>query len=626
MRDPELVGVVRDVRGATVTAALTTEAVPGLTFSKGHAYQVGQLGTFVRIPMGLIDIFAVVMQVGAGPDPTESESVERVAWAAPGDAWMRLELLAEGPHDTRVERGVSRYPAIGDPVYLVTADDLGRLYGNVATARSSPYVRVGHVAAAPQLSVGLNLDALVSRHIAIVGSTGTGKSSTVSGLLHQISDRSRYPASRAIVVDVHGEYYGGLSDLAELREVRIGTSQTYDQELLRGNTLYLPYWALTVDELISLTFGTLDDVSTVAVRDRVLTAKRAYATRHPELALEGAEITADTPLPFSIHQLWFELHEEVYATHRAQANAQTPATRAYAHDAEGKPLRGDARRVVAPTYQPLVSAGTERVFLSTSPLNMRRQTEHLAGRLRDPRYAFLFEPGPWTPDINGEVESDLGAFLRSWLGGQQAIVLADLSNVPTAVLRDVVGVLLRILYEALVWGRNLLEGGRHRPLLLVLEEAHRYLGVDGGAAGAIVERIVKEGRKFGVGLMLISQRPSEIRATILSQVGTFIVLRLTNTTDRGLVRAALPDHLGGLFDVVPVLRTGEAVMVGEAIHLPTRVVVDVAPDRRPDSSNPSVVSIDGVTGWNAEVSGDDYDGLAAAWRRSGAPRKENQVG
>lgn len=625
MRDPELVGVVRDVRGDTITAALTTEALPGLTFSKGHAYQVGQVGAFVRIPMGLVDLFAIVVQVGAAPARHVPDVDDRVAWAAPGDAWMRLELLAEGARGGVVKRGVSRYPAIGDPVHLVTADDLGRLYGDTATTAPT-HVRVGHVANAPQLPATLDLNALVSRHIAVVGSTGTGKSSTVSGLLHQMGDRGRYPGSRVVVVDVHGEYGGGLGDLAELRTVRIGTRGSDETDKSsQPMPLYLPYWALTVDELVGLTFGALDDVSNAAVRDWLLAAKRAYATRHTELGLEDVDVTADTPLPFSIRQLWYEFHERVYSTHTAQQDAQTPDTRAYAEDADGNELRGDAQLVVAPIYRPLMNAGQNRVLMSASTLNMRRQLEHLAGRMRDPRYAFLFDPGPWAPQLDGEVKADLGGFLQNWLGSDAAIVVADLSNVPTGVLRDVVGVLLRVLYDALVWGRGLPEGGRARPLLVVLEEAHRYLGEDGGAASQIVERIVKEGRKYGVGLMLVSQRPSEIRSTVLSQVGTFVVLRLTNQSDRGLVRATLPDHLGGLFDIVPVLRTGEVVLVGEAVHLPSRVIVDVLPAHRPASSDPCVVSADGLTGWNADATG-DYDRLASAWRRSGAAPKEEPNG
>lgn len=614
--DPELVAVVRDVRGDTITAALTAEAVPGLTFSKGHGYQVGQVGAFVRIPLGLVDLYAIVVQVGAAPAGGSDDPDDRVAWAAPGTAWMRLELFAEGSRDAAPRRGVSRYPAIGDAVYLVTADDLGLLYGT-ADQDASTHVRVGHVANAPHLPATLDVNALVSRHSAVVGSTGTGKSSTVSALLHQLADQARYPSGRIVVVDVHGEYAGGLGGLAHVRRVRIGTPTAQGP-----SPMFLPYWALTVDELVSLTFGALDETSHSAVRDWLLERKREHADRHPELGLSAADVTADTPLPFSVHRLWFDFHERIHATHTAQQDAQSPSTRAYALDEDGEPLRGDARRVVAPTYRPLNNSGADRVLLSAGALPMRRPLERLAGLLRDPRYSFLFDPGPWAPDLEGEAAADLGTFLQDWLGSSSSVVVADVSNVPTAVLRDVVGVLLRVLYDALVWGRDHSAGGRERPLLVVLEEAHRYLGEQGGAAGEIAERIVKEGRKYGVGLMLVSQRPSEIRPTILSQVGTFVVLRLTNPSDRSLVRATLPDHLGGLFDIVPVLRTGEVVMAGEATRLPSRAVVDIRPENRPDSADPCVVSPDAARGWNAPDPSTDYAALVAAWRRSGAAPQE----
>ncbi|MGY1849535.1 ATP-binding protein [Blastococcus sp. SYSU DS1021] len=619
MRDPELVAVVRDVRGDTITAALTAEAVPGLTFSKGHAYQVGQVGAFVRIPIGLVDLFGTVVQVGAAPAKGSSDEDDRVAWAAPGDAWMRIELIAESPKSGLVQRGVSRYPAIGDPVHLVTADDLGRLFGTAGVLPAT-HIKIGHIANAPQLPATLNINTLLSRHSAVVGSTGTGKSSTVSSILHQLANVDRFPSARIVVIDVHGEYGGGLRDLASVHRVRISDSSSTEGET-RGN-LHLPYWALSVDEFVGMAFGGLDDISATAVRDWVLQEKRAYASRHPELSLRQIDITADTPLPFSVHKLWYEFHERAHATHTAQQDAQAPGTRAYQKDDAGNLMRGDAARVIAPTYRPLMNSGTDRVFMSASALNMRRQLEHLAGRLRDPRYGFLFTPGPWSTDLNGEAERGLGDFLAQWLGDSAPIKVADLSNVPSVILRDVVGVLLRVLYDALVWGRDEDAGGRKRPLLVVLEEAHRYLGDEGATAATVVDRIVKEGRKYGVGVMLVSQRPSEIRATVLSQVGTFVVLRLSNQVDRGLVRSTLPDSLGGLFDVVPVLRTGEAVLVGESVHLPSRALIDVPPAHRPDSADPCVVTADGSAGWNRSRREPDFDSLAKAWWHSGATRKE----
>ncbi len=177
------------------------------------------------------------------------------------------------------------------------------------------------------------------------------------------------------------------------------------------------------------------------------------------------------------------------------------------------------------------------------------------------------------------------------------------------------GALLRIVYDALFWARNTSEGGRERPLLVVLEEAHAYLGRDdSGAAAIAVKRIVKEGRKYGVGAMVVSQRPAEIDPTILSQCGTIISLRLSNTADRSHVMGAVTDNLEGLLSMLPVLRTGEAIIVGEAVHLPVRTLISAPPPAmRPDSVDPLVFNPEGVSGWNRKLIDADYKDIVEIW-------------
>jgi uncharacterized protein len=153
----------------------------------------------------------------------------------------------------------------------------------------------------------------------------------------------------------------------------------------------------------------------------------------------------------------------------------------------------------------------------------------------------------------------------------------------------------------------------------VLEEAHSYLQAgDGGPAAEAVRRIVREGRKYGIGAMVVSQRPSEVDATVLSQCGTLVALRLANSTDRGQVTSTVSDTFGGFLDALSVLRTGEAIIVGEAVHMPMRMIVDPLPEgRRPDSSDPPVYSRIGPGGWNASRSPENWPELVAAWRRQG---------
>ena len=198
----------------------------------------------------------------------------------------------------------------------------------------------------------------------------------------------------------------------------------------------------------------------------------------PADGLHPADVTVNTPVPFSIHKLWLDLHKAVDATHTASKTAQSRETEALLLGEDGEPLEaGDAMKVIPPRYRPATqAAGEEKIFLSSNQLKIHRQVDALASRLEDRRYDFLFRPGPYTPDPDGEIKSDLDAFLESWIGSSRTVSILDLSGVPTEISEDLVGALTRVIYDALLWSRRLSEGGRERPLLFVFEEAHAYLG------------------------------------------------------------------------------------------------------------------------------------------------------
>ena len=242
---------------------------------------------------------------------------------------------------------------------------------------------------------------------------------------------------------------------------------------------------------------------------------------------------------------------------------------------------------------------------------MKRQLDLMKSRLLDTQYSCLLEPGDWNPDKDGKIKKDLDGLLEEWLGHDKPITILDLSGMPSARLTLLLGAVLDIIFESAIWGRNVAEGMRERPLLIVLEEAHRYLGKsESGHSKEMVQRIAKEGRKFGVGAMIVSQRPSEIDETILSQCGTIISLRINNSTDRGIVKAAMSDGLAGIVDSLPILRTGEAIIVGEAAQLPTRCRFNVLPDDKyPNSGDPKIGEK-----WSAARSEEDYSKLVRAWR------------
>lgn len=615
--DPTRIGTVQDVAGTAISVSLVNESATGLSFFKGESYRIGQVGSFVRIPLGYTSLFGIVSQVGAGAAPSADGDTH--PW---GNQWLKVQLVGERGREGHFERGVSQHPTINDPVHIVTEDDLREIYG---PGDPTDFVSVGHLASAESIPALVNINKLVTRHSAVVGTTGSGKSTTVAGLLAALSNPTRYPSARIVVLDIHGEYAKALEDRSSVFRIT--------PDLERGDKpLHIPFWALSFDELAKLAFGNLGEQQLAAVTDAIVTLKREALAKQPREGVSSDRVSADTPVPFCLHKLWFDFHQREHRTVVPKPGAGVDEVEsAYVLNAAGQPLQlGDAMSVLPPQYRTVKTTGpaAERVQWGPDPVNMRQQLAVLASKLRDPQFAFLFSPGDLLPAIDGTVQKDLDALLGDWIGAPSPITILDLSGIPSTVLNDLIGTLLRILYDALFWSRNLPEGGRERPLMLVLEEAHAYLGKEhSGTAAAAVRRIAKEGRKYGVGAMIVSQRPSEIDPTILSQCGTIFAMRLANEIDRSHVSSAASDNLKGLFDMLPVLRTGEAIIVGEAVSLPIRTLID-PPDtnRRPDSGDPKVVvrgdpKIDGYEGeggWAVARHPEDYSIVMRQWRKQTA--------
>lgn len=615
-RDPTSIGTVQDVYGSTVTVELSDQTVTGLSFVQGEGYRVGQVGSFVRIPLGFVDLYGVVSQVGAGAAPRNDLSQNQY-----GNRWITVQMVGEGHPGGRFERGISQYPTIEDRVHIVTESDLKAIYGS---GDPQDFVAIGHLASAESIPALVNINKLVTRHSAVVGTTGSGKSTTVAGLLASLSNPDRYPSARIIVFDIHGEYARALADRASI--FRVGGDAARHE-----NALNIPFWALNYEELIALTMGRLTDAQSAAIADLVTQYKRDSLRAQPRSGITDAQVTVDTPIPFSLHKLWFELHKREHHTLIPKpGGAADEVEPAYVLDTNGDPIQlGDALSVTPPLYRTVKTSGppAERVQHGRDPLGIRQQLAGLASKLRDPRFSFLFAPGDWAPNTDGQTINDLDVLLQSWIGSPEPICILDLSGIPTIVLNDLIGALIRILYDAVFWARNLPEGGRERPLLLVLEEAHTYLSKESSDSAAIgIRRIAKEGRKYGVGMMIISQRPAEIDTTILSQCGTIFALRLANDTDRGHVSSSASDNLKGLFEMLPILRTGEAIIVGEAVSLPIRTLISAPTgDRRPDSTDPRVVvpgspieGFHGPGGWGQRRDPPDYSAMLRQWRQQTA--------
>ena len=583
-RPSTFLGQVAAVSGPTIRVQLAQNVSSGMVIIGGTTYRVGLVGSFVRIPQGYQQLYGIVSESGANVVPEEVQ-------AEPDETgrWLTIQLVGESIERT-FERGISQYPAIGDEVHIVVDRDLELIY-----SLHGPWqVPIGRLASAESLTVRVDLDALVTRHCALLGSTGSGKSTTVASLLRSITTaeggETRFPSARILLLDVHGEYGKALRDVAKVLRVNPHNGQ---------EPLRVPFWAIDAPELITFLTGGVNEIQERHFLDKIAELKLKSLRKHNFPGVDEASLTVDTPIPFSLHRLWYELIDKELATFEGP-NRDQPCR----EDA------GDMMGLVPPTYRPHAT-GSKGPFLNQEAAGIRRQLDTLRSRMLDQRFAFLLRPGAWEPNADATAQGDLPELLGGWLRCEQPVTVLDLSGVASPVLTRLIGSILRIVYEALFWSSEQSAGGRARPLLIVMEEAHRYLGrEEAGPACEIVRRIAKEGRKYGIGAMVVSQRPSEVDETILSQCGTFFVLRLSNPADRARVQGTMPDNLAGLMEMLPALRTGEARIVGEVARLPSRCRVTLPEKRyRPRSSDPRVAK-----SWGLPLRDEKYQDMAAAWR------------
>jgi len=599
LADPTYIGQVASVTGSVVRVRLREDMPSTLVMIGGESYRVGQIGGFFRVPLGYTNLYAVCTQIGADAAPPgsaepmfeaplETNSQTRLS----GYRWMTIVLFGEGL-GTEFERGVGQYPTVGDEVHLVTNDDLKVIYGWAKGKKGT--ISVGQIAATSGISADVSVAGLVSRHSAIVGSTGAGKSNLVTVLLETVSDGS-LPNARVIVIDPHGEYAAALGDKARVFRIR--------PNLEAGERpLWVPFWALPFFELQQLTLGGLQPNHEAAIRDQVLDMKVA-AAEHLAIPPPPETLTADSPVPFSIKQLWYELDKFERITFPT-TNQQTLA------DANPPNEVGDASLLRHDRYPP-ASPYNQAPYKNQKKRNIERHLDLMRSRLRDGRFSFLFSPGDgYEPNLDGEVESDLDALVRDWVGHDKPITIFDVSGLPSEVLPTIVGTMLRVVYDMLFWAQDLPIGGRLQPLLVVLDEAHRFVPEGGDtSAHRTLSMIAKEGRKYGTGLMLVTQRPSEIDSAVLSQCGSVVALRLTNSADRTKVAAAVPDDLGGLVEQLPSLRTGEGIFLGEVMPIPSRVRVRKA-KQKPVGDDPKLPDV-----WQVAERPDGalYSRALANWR------------
>ncbi len=572
-RDPTCIGRVRHVLGATVTVALDPDLAGVAPIWRGRLVPVGQVGSLVRFPQGPVSLVGSVVLVGIAQlaDPLPPSQAPQQ-----GDRWLQVQLLGEIDGLNAFQRGISTYPGLDDPVHFTTPDELVAIYPPPGPER----VVVGGLSAAPDVPVALDAARLVTRHSAVVGSTGSGKTSAVASLLQSFISGG-WASANIVLVDPHGEYASSLGATAATRSVR-GEGDT----LLR-----VPAWALPASDLLFTLTG-LDGKTIVDRFSELVTAeRRAFAADAEWLDVGTESINADTPIPFDLRRVWHRLDYD----NRATVTQKTGGTDCVEDNGDPKTLTPARFTPYGPMAGEPVQCLTYHYY-SPAP-------ERLRLRLSDPQFDFFLEPpDPACPD-------PLVAMVSEWLGNKLPVSVLDFSGVPAEVADVAIGVVLQLLFE--IATRSNEDGiGRKRPVLVVLEEAHRYLGSEASAHAArtATNRIAREGRKYGVGLMLVTQRPSELPDTALAQCGTIVALRLTNGSDQATVRTTLPDAVSGLASVLPSLRTGEALISGEAVVLPTRILIR-RPEPEPHAGDPS------LAGWRVSPSIDnDLTAVIARWR------------
>jgi hypothetical protein len=576
-RNPTCIGRVRHVLGATVTVALDPDLAGVAPIYRGRLQSVGQIGSLVRIPQGLVDLIATVNLVGIAELAGQLAPAETIQH---DERWLQVQLLGEIDRGSgRFQRGVGSYPGLDDSVHFATPDQLALVFPHP----DDQHLRLGRLSAAEEVPVCLDASRFVVRHSAVVGSTGSGKTSAVSSLLQNFV-RGGWRAANIVVIDPHGEYAHAVAGSASIRSV-LGEGT---------HGLRVPYWALPAGDIARI-FAGAPGGATFANRfaELVARARREFVEAADWLTLDPTAVTADTPVPFDIRPIWHQIDAENRETRMSKGD---PGTACQTHPGDPATLRSAQFRPYNPAGQAPHQSPMYGTYGTTPDL--------LRLGLLDPQLRFFQEAAG---DPHGG--DPLVGVMQDWLGGEQPISVLDFSGVPSEAADLAIGVVLNLLFEVSLRCESGGPGiGRPSPVLIVLEEAHRYLGAGASAlTRGAANRIAREGRKYGIGLLMVTQRPTELPDTALAQCGTLIALRLSNTEDQGAIRAALPDTVAGLAAVLPSLRTFEAVVSGEAVILPARMLIDM-PDPMPLAEDPSLAP------WRRAPHVPDVAPALAAWR------------
>ncbi len=552
-----VVGHVIEVSSEVLTATVVEDdqgGAPVVTIGDEDVV-VGQLGSYMAVKQNDIHVIAIVTRM------TEQEVLAAPSIETPGDDRARLpfakrliRLTPVGTIDAngRFERGVARYPTTGAEVHAISSADVATMFDRF----QSKGLAVGTVSARRTLKVYLDPTSLFARHSAILGQTGAGKSWTVASLVQK--SVAVMPNAHIIILDLHGEYSWSRNGERHF---------TFAEAIVRhvdARELELPYWVMTYAELCDLLVDRTEDAAHNQIAFFRETLRQLRESEKESLGLE--RVTVDTPVYFSLAKLMDAVqqkNQEMVAGSRGKKQGE---------------MFGDFDRFIL----------------------------RLESRMNDVRYDFLLRPKVRT--TSGSLTNMLRDFVG--LGAQKAAVtVIDLSSVPFDVRPTVAAQIGRLAFEFNYWNQRY----REFPILLICEESHAYIPrahesqFEGSRKS--MERIAKEGRKYGVGIAVVSQRPHEVSETVLAQCGTFICLRTTNPNDQRYVQSLVPEGERDLLNMLAGLGRGEALVLGEAVPLPTRLQFD-KPNPTPNSDD-----IDFYDGWRNGPQDVDVDAIVNRWRR-----------
>lgn len=445
------------------------------------------------------------------------------------------------------KRNLDTVPEIEAQCFPIDGENITKFMTTISSHENYKVpLTVGKYSIDEQAQAFLDGDKLFQRHAVIVGSTGSGKSWCVAKLIEQIA---QLPMANCILFDIHGEYSSKDFKMDGLQHLRVANpSDLGKTENLENDVLMLPYWLLTYEEMLAML---LDRSDSNAPNQAMLFSKTVFAEKLKYLDENGdttfkSSITIDSPIPYKIDNVLNELAE-----------------------LDQQMVEGARTEKQGPFFGKLT-----------------RFVQRLEAKAQDKRLGFLFQISDDELDINW-----LNKLCERLMSGTSSnpkkagVKIIDFSEVPSDVLPLVIGLVARLVFTVQQWT---VRENQH-PIALLCDEAHLYIpertNQDAAAELGLksFERIAKEGRKYGVSLTVISQRPAEVNRTVLSQCNNFIALRLSNAEDQAVIKRLLPDNLSGLTDVLPILDIGEALVVGDASLLPTRIIID-EPKIKPESA------------------------------------------